>query len=199
MVISNSTNVIFDCSANLSFVSPKFVHKLDRLLVKLNNLVEFKIADGKTVLEVDVCKNFDIVFGNRSFKIELILMTLGEFDVNVGMDWLDRYRADISLHEKFVLVKTPSMAELIIHGEKWRRLVRLCTYERARRLLCGGSMAFLAHVVDIREEPPSIRSILVVKKFEDVFSNEIPGFPLERQVEFRIELVPEATPTAKTP
>ncbi|XP_071729155.1 uncharacterized protein [Rutidosis leptorrhynchoides] len=86
VVNSNPAELLFDRGANLSFVSPQFVNKHDRTLVKLRNPVAVKITDGKTVLGFDVCKNCDIVFGNENFKIDLIPMTLDEFDVFVGMD-----------------------------------------------------------------------------------------------------------------
>ena len=35
--------------------------------------------------------------------------------------------------------------------------------------------------------------------FPDIFPEELPGLPPQRQVEFRIDLVPGATPVAKSP
>ncbi|GKG64061.1 hypothetical protein Tco_0649311, partial [Tanacetum coccineum] len=35
--------------------------------------------------------------------------------------------------------------------------------------------------------------------FEDVFPEDLSGLPPQRQVEFRIDLVPRATPIAKSP
>ena len=39
----------------------------------------------------------------------------------------------------------------------------------------------------------------VVCKYEDVFSNEIPGLPLRRDVDFNIELHPSTSPISMTP
>ncbi|GJU84458.1 reverse transcriptase domain-containing protein [Tanacetum coccineum] len=39
----------------------------------------------------------------------------------------------------------------------------------------------------------------VVREFEDVFPEDLSGLPPQRQVEFRIDLVPRATPIAKSP
>ena len=41
--------------------------------------------------------------------------------------------------------------------------------------------------------------ILVVCEFPDVFLDELPGLPLERDVEFKIELVPGTTPISRRP
>jgi len=45
----------------------------------------------------------------------------------------------------------------------------------------------------------SLRDIPVVQEFLDVFSEEIPGMPLPREVEFCIDLIPEVTPISRAP
>jgi hypothetical protein len=42
-------------------------------------------------------------------------------------------------------------------------------------------------------------SISVVEEFMDVFPEELPGMPLEREVEFYIDLIPSTAPIAKRP
>ena len=42
-------------------------------------------------------------------------------------------------------------------------------------------------------------SMSVVEEFMDVFPEELPGMPLEREVEFYIDLIPGAVPIAKRP
>ncbi|GKA98295.1 hypothetical protein Tco_0826232 [Tanacetum coccineum] len=44
-----------------------------------------------------------------------------------------------------------------------------------------------------------LEDILVVKEFLDVFPEDLPGIPPVRQVEFQIDLIPEAAPIARTP
>jgi hypothetical protein len=40
-------------------------------------------------------------------------------------------------------------------------------------------------------------NILVVEEFMDVFPEELPGMPPEREVEFYIDLIPRTAPIAK--
>ncbi|XP_071714580.1 uncharacterized protein [Rutidosis leptorrhynchoides] len=108
MVTTNHVKVFFDCGTGMSFVSLKYAAKLNKSLANLDTPLEVEISDGRFSIAVGVYKNCDIVFGNENFKIDLIPITLGEFDVVINMDWLDRYKADIACHEKFVLVKAPS-------------------------------------------------------------------------------------------
>jgi len=41
--------------------------------------------------------------------------------------------------------------------------------------------------------------ILVVHEFEDVFPDEVPGLPSNREVEFSIDLVPRIGPVSMAP
>ena len=43
-------------------------------------------------------------------------------------------------------------------------------------------------------QPMTIADIPVVCEFSDVFLDELPGLPLDREVEFKIELLPGTTP-----
>ncbi|GKC18919.1 hypothetical protein Tco_1021069 [Tanacetum coccineum] len=46
---------------------------------------------------------------------------------------------------------------------------------------------------------PRLESHPVVQNFPNVFPDELPGLPPEREVEFTIELIPSAQPISKAP
>ncbi|GKG25434.1 hypothetical protein Tco_0398580 [Tanacetum coccineum] len=50
-----------------------------------------------------------------------------------------------------------------------------------------------------KEDEPKLSDISVVRDFEDVFPEDLSGLPPQRQVKFRIDLVPGVTPVAKSP
>jgi len=58
---------------------------------------------------------------------------------------------------------------------------------------------FLAYVVDTNQGAQKLEDVPVVRDFPEVFLDDLPGLPPERDVEFRIDLVPEAKPIAKAP
>jgi len=49
------------------------------------------------------------------------------------------------------------------------------------------------------EKEERITAIPVVREFEDVFPEEVPGLPPRREVEFSIDLVPGAGPVSIAP
>ena len=54
-------------------------------------------------------------------------------------------------------------------------------------------------MVDKKWEVKDIIEIPEVRNFPDVFPEEFRGIPPVRQVEFRLDLIPGATPVSKSP
>ncbi|GKB38600.1 hypothetical protein Tco_0883542 [Tanacetum coccineum] len=59
-----------------------------------------------------------------------------------------------------------------------------------RKYLSRGCQAYMAHVIDTNFEKKNAKDVPVVNKFLDVFPKDLSGIPPERQVEFRIDLIP---------
>ncbi|GKC60810.1 reverse transcriptase domain-containing protein [Tanacetum coccineum] len=57
----------------------------------------------------------------------------------------------------------------------------------------------IIRVMEKKSEEKRLEDILVVREFPEVFSEDLPGLPLVRQVEFQIDLIPRAAPVARAP
>ena len=77
--------------------------------------------------------------------------------------------------------------------------LRIILCIQAQKYLWKKYHVFLAHVVDRTQEVKDIKRIPEVCDFPDIFPKDLPGVPPKRQVEFRIDLIPGATPVAKSP
>ena len=73
------------------------------------------------------------------------------------------------------------------------------TAMQARRLLRKGCEAFLALVLDSKKGQVDVEKIPVGKEFIDVFPEELPGIPPEREVDMSIEVVHGMTPISRAP
>ena len=69
----------------------------------------------------------------------------------------------------------------------------------AAKMLRRGYPGYLAYVIDHRMDEVRLEDIPMVKEFPDVFSEDLPGLPLEREIEFEISLIPGTEPIARTP
>nr|GEY53435.1 putative reverse transcriptase domain-containing protein [Tanacetum cinerariifolium] len=149
--------------------------KLDSFL--LDQVLE--VANGKKE-EIDrIIRDCKLELGNSLFIIDLIPLGHGSFDVIVGMDWLSKNKAKIVCHEKVV--------KILLEGGEILRFQREYTL--------GGTKTLMS----TREDEPELSDIPVVRYFTDVFLKDLSGLPPQRQVEFRIDVIPRATPVTKSP
>nr|GFB33454.1 putative reverse transcriptase domain-containing protein [Tanacetum cinerariifolium] len=70
---------------------------------------------------------------------------------------------------------------------------------QARKYIENDCELFLAQVTGTVSKEKRVRDVPVISDFPEVFSEDLPGLPPPRQVEFRIDLVPGATPMARVP
>ncbi|XP_076942660.1 uncharacterized protein LOC143612597 [Bidens hawaiensis] len=182
----------FQISAEEAKVNPDLVTE------KLPEPLEVDVANDKSFLVFDVCRNCQIIVDGVVFAIDLISMVMGEFDAIVGMDWLSRHHANILCDRKVIQMIAPNGKQIIVHGER-KGNISLCSVLKARKYLRHGCDAYMTYVTDTTSRKKEICEEPVVNEFEDVFPDELPGAPPDREVEFKIDLVPEAKPVAKAP
>ena len=60
----------------------------------------------------------------------------------------------------------------------------------AGKMLRKSYQGYLAYVVKVREDDVRLEDIPVVREFSDVFPDDLPRLPPEREIDFQIELAP---------
>ncbi|GJT19774.1 putative reverse transcriptase domain-containing protein [Tanacetum coccineum] len=193
------TRVLYDSGASVSFVSHEFSKNVTTPINKLPFHLEVEIVDDKVVVVSNMFHNVEIEIDDSTFKIDLIPIMLGVFDIVISMDWLEKYDASILCSQKLVRVVNPQGREIIIYGDKRKGDFKLCSVMKARRFLSRVCHTFMAHVIDTSFEKKGVEDVPFVNEFIDVFPEDLPGIPPERQVEFQIDPVSGATLIAKTP
>ena len=68
---------------------------------------------------------------------------------------------------------------------------------KAEKMMNKGCEAYLAHVVDTNVVSLNISRIPMVWRYPDVFLEELPGLPPEREIDFTIELLPGTGPISQ--
>ena len=69
----------------------------------------------------------------------------------------------------------------------------------ARKMLRRGCKGCLAVVRNVEAETGAVKNVPVVCEFPDVFPEELPGLPPEREIEFCIDIVPGTDPISIPP
>ncbi|GJZ72405.1 putative reverse transcriptase domain-containing protein [Tanacetum coccineum] len=171
--------VLFDSGADFSFISTEFAPLLNVKPSTVNPGYVIEVADGKKVKVDRVIRDCKLELGSSLFSINLIPLGHGSFDVIVGMDWLSQHKDVIVCHEKVVEIPVEDGKILRVHGER--------------------AVGITKALKSAKEDEPKLSDISVVREFVDVFLKDLPGLPPQRQVEFHIDLIPGATPIAKSP
>nr|GFA62979.1 putative reverse transcriptase domain-containing protein [Tanacetum cinerariifolium] len=189
---------LFDSGADRSFVSTKFSTLINIKPVEIDTSYEVELADGKIVSTNNVLKGCTLNLLNNSFSIDLMVIELGSFDVIIGMDWLSKNDAAILCGKKKVRIPLKNKA-LIIEGDRNQSRLKIISCIKARKYIDNGCELFLAQVTGTVSKEKRVEDVLVIRNFPEVFLEDLPGLSPPRQVEFRIDLVPGATPVARAP
>ncbi|GKE88920.1 putative reverse transcriptase domain-containing protein, partial [Tanacetum coccineum] len=171
--------VLLDSGADFSFISTEFAPLLNVKPSIVNPGYVIEVADGKKVKVDRVIHDCKLELGSSLFSINLIPLGHGSFDVIIGMDWLSQHKAVIVCHDKVVEIPMEDSRIVRVHGER--------------------AVGITKALKSAKEDEPKLNDISMVCEFEDVFPEDLSGLPLQRQMEFCINLVPRATPIAKSP
>ena len=154
---------------------------------------------GHSVRVNHVYKNCPLMVHDREFSVDLIALPFHEFDLILGMDWLSKHRTIVDCDKKRVLLKCLDLSEVIIQGIRSESVPKVMSAMKARRFLRKGCEAFLDLILDSKREQVNLENVPVTREFPDVFPEELPGVPPEREVDLSIEVVQGTTPISRTP
>ena len=107
------------------------------------------------------CFQMPLAIGRHVFPSDLIILESQGLDVILGMDWLSLYGGNIDCASKTIFLTTPE-------GIRIKYVSRHVPKRTQVNSLSGV----------VQEEVP------VVKDFPDVFPEELPGMPSNRDIEF---------------
>ena len=115
------------------------------------------------------------------------------------MDWLNKHRAIVDCGQKTVVLRCSDKSEVIIQGIRSSVMSNVISTIQAMRFIRKGYEAFLALILDSKRGQFDVEKIPVVREFPYVFPKDLPGIPLEREVDLSIEIVPGRAPVSRAP
>ncbi|KAM0011412.1 putative nucleotidyltransferase, Ribonuclease H [Helianthus debilis subsp. tardiflorus] len=190
--------VLFDSGADKSFRDHKFCKLLNMPVKTLSINYEVELAYGTIETVSTILDGCVISIKNHSFPLSLLPFKLAGFDIVLGMDWLSHNQAQIVCNRKQVVIKTPSGESLTIQGDTQYGLPEQVSMLKASKCLKKGCVIYMAQMI-IDEPKPKIEDIPIISEYPEVFPEDLPGFPPDRQVEFRIDIIPGVAHVARAP
>jgi hypothetical protein len=169
--------ILFDSSATHSFMSARYANT-NELPLKIMNTPMIVITPKGPVEANHMTYRLTLTIMGREFWATPIILEESSIDLILGMSWLRKAKVVIQCGRGTVELTSPK-------GERFEVEIAVTTTTRLAALLVNGKF-----VGD---------NILVVRDFLDVFPEELPGMPPDREVEFVIDLLPGTAPISKRP
>jgi hypothetical protein len=164
--------ILFDSGASHNFMSSICAKEAKLLLVA--SRTPYMISTPEGWVDADrLVHRAPLDLAGRVFETDLIVLNGQGLDVILGMSWMKWHKATLDISARLVHLNSPMYGKVTLHLPVISRI-----------------KASLHHVVDLKLE-----DIHVVQEFSDVFPNDLPEMPPERE----IELQPSTTLIAKSP
>jgi len=180
---------IIDTGATHCFIVVDCAHKLGLIMSDMNGEMVVETSAKGSVTTSLVCLTCLLSMFGRDFEVDLVCLPLTGMDVIFGMNWLEYNRVHINCFSKtvyFSSAEEESGAEFL-------------TTKQLKQLEHDGISMFSLMAYLSVENQVVIDRLPVVNEFPEVFPDEIPDVPLEREVEFSIDLVPGTKPVSMAP
>ncbi|XP_070029167.1 uncharacterized protein [Nicotiana sylvestris] len=122
-------------------------------------------------------------------RVDLLLLSMVDFDIVLGMDWLFPYHAILDFHAKMVTLAMPGLPRVEWRGNLDCVPSRLVSFLKAHWMVVKGCDAYLSFVRDVSVDTPTVESFSVMKDYPDIFSVDLPSMPPDRDIDFGINLL----------
>ena len=187
--------VLFDSGASHSFIDASCVNVLGLNVESLEKSLHVSSPLGIRVRIDQICRDYELEISGILLTVDLRVMDISDFDVILGMDWLTVHLVIIDCDRLRVTAYTQESIRITFRGDKHDALPRAVYDSRWHGQLIGWPVS-----LTLEDEVGQGLSLpRVVREFKDVFPNELPGLPPQRDVDFVIELHPGTSPISMTP
>jgi hypothetical protein len=166
--------ILFDYGATHSFISENLSGKLG--LNGMQTKMAYKIiTPGGNIFSHKVTFGVPLKLGSKNIQSNLITINLEGVDVILGMDWMTLHKVVLDISDRVVEINSPTVGHTTLYLP-FKDGTDSCAY---------------VTIISPLDEIP------VVCEYPDVFPEELPGMPPDRDVEFVIELQLGTAPISK--
>jgi len=123
-------------------------------------------------------RHVHIAIEGRNYSANLVILPGLGIDVILGMKWMSDHGVLIDTSTRVIMLREPDSKEAF--------LVQLPKNDDIRHA---------ANAI----RPLTVAEVPVVCEFPDVFLEDLPGLPPDRDIEFKIDLIPGTAPISRRP
>ncbi|CAN6453895.1 unnamed protein product [Victoria cruziana] len=191
--------VLFDTGASHSFVARELARQLGCEILVAPFSLRIVSPLGVRQMDVEYIQVDCLRIEDCDYLVRLILLDILEFDIILGMDWLACHGVIVDCQKRRLIVGSKTGPQRVfktqVAGSNSAHIGFLRGSEAVRR---ADPMFVVMWTAEGTVEL-GIDQIPVVREYADVFPDELPGLPPEREIEFSIELLPGVQHISKAP
>ena len=188
LISSVEANVFIDTGATHACISEQFMSMCGLILEVMSDCVcSVSTPLGARSILSKVCKNVEVLVSSVCFPMDMLVLPTFDFDVVLGMNWLNQYR---------VTINCPNMELSFDLGDKQLSFTLVSQRPQSMPTMeLWEKLVLMSMLVD----EVTVVMVLVVQEFPNVFPDDLPGLPPDREIEFGIDILLGTTLVSKAP
>ncbi|XP_070014047.1 uncharacterized protein [Nicotiana sylvestris] len=193
-VQSHDVYALIDPGSTFSYVTPFIAMGFRIEPDQLHEPFLVSTPVGESVTTARVYRGCVVTVWGRNTAADLIELGMVDFDVIMVMDWLYSCFAKLDCRTGTIRLEFPNEPVIEWKGDNVVTRGRFISYLKAAKMIKKGCIYHLVRVTDTNAEALSLESVPVVNEFPDVFLDELPGIPPDREIDFGIDVIPSMQP-----
>jgi hypothetical protein len=166
--------ILFDSGALHGFITSECAKRAGLSLTVAKSSCMIRTPRGQIVAN-QMVREVPLELAGHVFPTHLILLDGQGIDAILGMSLMKLHKAILDIANRLVYLDSPIYGKVALH-----------------LLVIVHIKASMHHTM-----AKCMEGIPMVREFSDVFPDDLPGMPPERDIEFKIELQPNTAPIAK--
>ncbi|XP_070014059.1 uncharacterized protein [Nicotiana sylvestris] len=198
-VQSHDVYTLIDPGSTLSYVTPFIAMEFGKEPDQLHEPFLVSTPVGESILATRVYRSCVVTVCGRDTRADLIELVMVDFDAIMVMDWLYSCFAKLDCRTRTMRLEFPNDPAIEWEGDNLVPIGRFISYLKAAKKIKKEYIYHSVRVTDTNDEALSLKSVPVVNEFLNVFPDELPGIPPDREIDFGIDVMPGTQPISIPP
>ena len=163
-IVEQFVSILIDPSSTHSYITPRVVQICAFKKLKHNKSWLVKLAIGTKRKVSEVVEKCPLVMNGWVTGVDLNVLSLGYYDVLIGMDWLECHRVKLDCYHKTFECMDEEGKPRMVRGIPKVIFVRKISAMQLKKFCRKGLQLYAAHIMEVVEnETPSLEEFQVLQ------------------------------------